>query len=295
MRKRYSTYMCFDTKIGSVSNMLLTLPGRFDPNKLMVFGFSLSPDRKHALMNVSSPSGSSLGGLWMVDLVKMKANKFPPTGGTWVGNNELVVSVKDGLSRYTQLARYSVAGARLGTLPICGEIIAADEEGKYLYVKANPDKLNKPLSAEDYKTAVKLLIVDKQGKVVFEVASPPNGNMSVLSPGLKFSNAQTAVNGQAAMKISSLDGKKEWVLPGMMKVVYVGDEGDVLSLTYSPTWGQTLEYSGADGKKLWTGPAVSMAAFYDGKAYYTESANPKVIKTKVLVEKKAAASQTSGP
>jgi hypothetical protein len=282
IRKRYSTYMGYNTKTGSVSNVLLSIPGRFDPDKLMVFGFTLSPDRKLALMNVSSPSGSSLGGLYMMDLVKNKARKFPPTGGTWVGG-ELVVTVRDGQSRYVQLARYGTTGAKLGTLPICGEILAADEQGKNLMVVADPKNLNKPLTEEHRKDTAKPLVVSKDGKSVTEVTAPPSGNMSVLSPNLKFTNAQKG----GSMRVYSLDGKKEWVLQGLMKVLYVGDEGEVLSLTYA-NGNSLLGYWDNTGKKVWDGPPVGVAAFYDGKVYYIEAANPKVIKCKVLVEKKLA-------
>ena len=288
-RKRYSTYMCFNTRTSGTTNVLLSIPGRFDPDKLMVFGFSLSPDRKFALMNVNSLSGSNLGGLYMVDLVKNKARKFPPTGGTWLGD-ELVVNVKDSKSRYTQLMRYSITGAKLGPLPICGQLRAADEQGKNLYVMADPKDLRKPLPEKDIASVAKPLMVDKDGKVTSEIAARPGGNMSVTSPNLKFCAADAAQNGNAAVRVFSLDGKKEWFLPEMMKTIYVGDEGDVLSISYAPVNGgngSTLEYWDASGKKVWTGPQVSAAAFYDGKAYYVETVDSKVmIKTKTLVEKK---------
>jgi len=129
-------------------------------------------------------------------------------------------------------------------------------------------------------------MVDKDGKVTSEIAVQPGGNMSVLSPNLKFCAAQK----DAAMRVFSLDGKKEWSLPELMKTLYVGDEGDVLCLSYAPVNGgngSTLEYWDASGKKVWTGPQVAAAAFYDGKAYYVETVNSTVmIKTKTLVEKK---------
>jgi hypothetical protein len=235
VRKRYSTIMAFDTKAGSVSNMLLTLPGQFNPDKLQVFAFRISPDGKYAAMDVhsSATTDSKIVGLYVVDLQTRKARKILPAADyqqlLWFGKELLVptrapakaaakapvnngpanggprqVTIQIPQHDLLQPMRYDTKGTRLGPVVVNGFPWAVSQNGDSYVMLANPNALNKPLASADVMTSGKLLVFNKAGKKTAEIPITPDRGYSVVySPNLKFGATQ-ACNITHAKKVPGM-------------------------------------------------------------------------------------------
>ncbi len=323
IRKRYSTYMAFDTKAGSVSNMLTTIPGRFDPDKLMVFAFRVSPDGKYAAMDVHSDAGANTVGLYMVDLKARKARKILAGGDhqqvLWFGKELLLPAKKPSKapkappppanpggpvtitgnvqpSDLLQPQRYDTNGKRLGPLLVYGFPGAVSQSGDSYVMLANPKALNKPLASQDIMTLGKVLVINKAGKPTAEVPIAAGRGWTVIySPNLKFATTQACnmlnakpVAGMKFMPLNavvfSVDGKTVINFPEPTKPMQTIWVSDTGELLSKDITTNDLIFWDTKGQKTWTLPGVSTVAVYKDKVYYIETANPKVIKTKPLAE-----------
>ena len=323
VRKRYTTYMAFDTKTGSVSNMLTTISGQFDPDKLMVFAFRVSPDGKYAAMDVHSDASASTAGLYMVDLKARKARKILPTADyqqmLWFGKELLLPAKKPSKApppaaappnpggpatitvqapRFDTLQpqRYNTKGMHLGPLLAFGFPFAVSQAGDSYVMLANPKALNKPLAAEDIGTLGKVVVISKAGKPITEVpVAFDRGWALIYSPNLKFAATQACnlinakpVAGMKFMPLNAtaftLDGKTVIDLPEPTKPMQPVWVSDTGQLLTKDPMSGELTFWDNKGQKAWSLPGVATVAVHKDKVYYIETANPKVIKTKPLAE-----------
>lgn len=314
VRKSYGTYMRYDLKTGAITNVLATIPGRFNPAKLKVCPFQISPDGKYAFMQVHSAAGTSLGGCYMVDLQKQTAKKFLPAAEqqfvTWCGN-EIAMSVKvlaqkGGMKgnvitvdsyNLLQPVRYSVTGARLGNLPACGNVWGSNRAGDIIIMRCDPQAMKQPV-VDNAKAQI--VMMTKEGKVLRPIPVSANAGYGVVySADLKYASAQGCniigakqIPGRNAMPVNAvaftLDGNVTTIeLPEPEKAsaaVWVGDDGTLL--TKRPVSEEYSCYS-PKGQKLWTVEKVQAMGVWNGHAYFIQKDNLKLIKVKPLTAEKA--------
>jgi hypothetical protein len=322
VRKRYATYMAFDTKAGSVSNILTTIPGRFDIDKTAVFAFRVSPDGKHAAMDVHTATGSSVDGLYMVDLQTRKAKKILPAGDyqqmLWFGKELLVpnkrpskapppapppaanpggpVTIIAQTPRFDLLQprRYDTKGTLLGPLLVYGFPFATSQKGDAYVMLANPKALHKPLTDQDDMSLRRVLLMGVSGKPISELPVAADRGWSLIySPNLKFGATQacnlTDAKPVAGMKfmplnaaVFSLDGKTVINLPEPTKPMSPLWVSDTGQLLTKDPMSNELTFWDDKGQKAWSLPGVAVVAVYKDKVYYIEAASPQAIKVKPL-------------
>ena len=82
------------------------------------------------------------------------------------------------------------------------------------------------------------------------------------------------------MAVFSLDGKVNIELQGIMQIIWLGDDGEALTLVPGAAQGGAMTFRTRAARKVWSAPNVLTATEFGGKVYYIDSEKPGVIRVK---------------
>ena len=158
--------------------------------------------------------------------------------GWWFGDN-VASAIAETPGKYAKthpVRIVSSEGASIRTLPVHGEILAADRAGRFLVLLADPNHLSKSMAWSSLKPHI--LVVDAEGKILRDLGARNRFNplllKIVLSPNgsyLAFTLPRTQKEeeeGKTTIRvISPLDGGQRSVISGTL--ITVTDEGELLT------------------------------------------------------------------
>jgi hypothetical protein len=224
---------------------------------------------------------------------------FPSTSrGWWFGDNVAVSTRDNSREGKTHPVRIvSSEGMAIRTLPVYGEVLAADRNGRFLVVLADPNHLTKPMARETLRETAHILVVSDKGKKLKDMGREPIRGYPTRAL-ISSSGAYVAFflacspeeidEGKTITKVvSMLDGSQRSVL-GRMPIV-VTDRGELLIFEGKDATSEDKNASGlavfvfkilsVDGKEkvLFGGdPNVLSATIANGRLYYlSQLANGK--------------------
>jgi len=225
---------------------------------------------------------------------KILDTQFPRLHMAWWFGDDIAVSIQDSRpeGRTSPVRLISSEGAAIRTLPVHGEIIAADGNGRFLLVLADPDDPSRPMPRESLPTKAHLLAVSAEGGKLRDMGAWPRTDSGsdceiVVSPGgtyvaftvLRSRNEADA--GKTATRVVSMaDGRARRVLAG--KPIAVTDKGELLTSgtnaatsnskgasEFGTSWVFTASSVGGKEEVLFGGdPKVIAATIADGRLYY---------------------------
>lgn len=226
---------------------------------------------------------------------------FPSTSrGRWFGDDVAVFTMDyNPVGRTYPVRILSSQGTAIRTLPVHGEILAADRNGRFLVVLADPNHLTKPMARETLRETGHILVVSAKGEVLRDMGREPIrafGTHFLISPGgayvaFEFASSPKEVDeGKTRTKVVSiLDGSQRSV-PGRVTPIVVTDTGELLIFEGKTTTSENknapdisvslvFKILSADGKEkvLFGGnPNVLSATIANGRLYYlSQLANGK--------------------
>jgi len=200
--------------------------------------------------------------------------------GWWFGDNVAVSTVESGPDSKTYpVAIVSPEGTAIRTLPVYGEIAAADRNGRFLVVLADPNHLTQPMACKSLTAHV--LVVSAEGKTLRDLGlwqcltSAANWKICISPSGayvaFEFPGSPKEVEEAKTTTriVSMLDGSERRVLGG--RPIVVTDKGELL------TWeGRTTGSNDKDAPPLKTSWVFKLSSV-GGKEELLFGGDPKVV------------------
>lgn len=249
-----SRHIILDTRSGKTRRVSSLCP--LDKNDMMggrPLGSEFSISGKYLLVN-------SAGIIAVVDLATKKSKTItqskPPylREAFWFGDNVAVSTVDFSRDAKTQPVRlFSLEGKAIRTIPVYGEIVATDRNGRFLMVLTDPDDPFRPVSASSVPEKGRVVVISAEGKKLMdlprmqpglagpEVLISPNGAYAAFAMprSIKESHEGTVTTRVVSMS----DGSRRSVLAGVPLVVT--NKGQLLTLE-----SDVVASNGKDGPEM---------------------------------------------
>jgi len=214
---------------------------------------------------------------------------FPRASRAWWFGDDVAVFTADHHpdGRTCPVRIISSEGTPVRTLPVYGKILAADRNGRFLVVIADPNNLTRPILRKRLPAKAHILVVNAEGKKLWDLGPKPklaSGTYVIVSPSGAYiaflipSSQKETDEGKTATKVvSMLDGSQRNVVGGVP--ISLTDRGELLTehgdvvLEINKPFDITnvFKLSSVDGKMevfRWKGIKVGAASIANDRLYY---------------------------